>query len=57
MDKMKYKQETIALLIFFAVSLAFAYPVLQKIGNWGIHDWDQHLMYNAVPKNTILEFK
>ena len=54
---MKHKQEIIALLIFFAVSLAFAYPVLQKIGNWGIHDWDQHLMYNAVPKNTILEFK
>ena len=57
MIKIKYKQETIALLIFFAASLAFAYPVLQKIGNWGIHDWDQHFMYNAVPKNTILEFK
>lgn len=54
---MKHKQEIIALLIFFAVSLAFAYPILQKIGNWGIHDWDQHFMYNAVPKNTILEFK
>lgn len=53
---MKFKQEIIALLIFFFVSLAFVYPVFQSIGSWGIHDWDQHFMYNAVPRTTILEF-
>src|SRR3989338_889533 len=54
---MKYKQELIALLLFSLISLAFVYPVFQNIKNWGIHDWDQHFMYNAVPRATILEFK
>lgn len=54
---MKYKQEIIALLIFFAVSSIFVYPIFQNIGNWGIHDWDQHFMLNAMPRETILEFK
>lgn len=46
-----------ALLIFFMISLAFAYPAFHKINNWGIHDWDQHFMLNAMPRETILEFK
>ena len=55
--KMKCKHELIALLIFFILSLIFVYPIFQNIKYWGIHDWDQHLMYNAVSKQTILEFK
>lgn len=54
---MKYKQEIIALLIFFAASLIFVSPIFQNIGNWGIHDWDQHFMLNAMPREAILEFK
>ncbi len=54
---MRYKEEIIALLIFFLAALAFVYPVFQNLGNWGIHDWDQHFMLNAMPRETILEFK
>jgi len=54
---MRHKQKLIALIIFIIISLIFTFPIFQNIKNWGIHDWDQHLMYNAVPKNTILEFK
>src|SRR3989338_7046369 len=54
---MKYKEGLIALAIFFIISLVFVYPIFQNIGNWGIHDWDQHFMLNAMPKETILEFK
>src|SRR3989338_9617391 len=53
---MRCKQELAALIIFLIISVAFAYPVFKNIKNWGIHDWDQHLMLNAVPKETILEF-
>ncbi|MBI2208362.1 hypothetical protein HYU50_02600 [Candidatus Woesearchaeota archaeon] len=53
---MRYKQELAALIIFLIISIAFVYPVFQNIKNWGIHDWDQHLMLNAMPKETILEF-
>jgi len=54
---MRYKQELIALFIFFIISLLFVLPIFQNIKNWGIHDWDQHLMYQGVPRKTILEFK
>ena len=54
---MRYRQELTALLIFSVASLMFAFPVFKNINHLGIHDWDQHLMYNAVPKQTILEFK
>jgi len=45
------------LLIFVILSLLFLFPILRNINNWGFHDWDQHLFYNAVPRRTILEFK
>lgn len=54
--KMMHKNKIVALLIFFIISLIFVYPIFQNIKNWGIHDWDQHLMYNGVPKQTILKF-
>lgn len=54
---MKHKKEFVALLIFFVISLMFVYPVFRNINNLGIHDWDQYLLYNGVPRWTILEFK
>jgi hypothetical protein len=55
--KMKRKEIIAALVIFAAISLIFAHPIFQNLKNWGIHDWDQHLMYNGVPRLALVEFK
>jgi len=53
---MKNKQLMIALIIFIIISSIFLLPIFQNIGDWGIHDYDQHFMYHGVPKETILQF-
>jgi hypothetical protein len=42
--------------LFALLALVFALPIFHQIDNWGIQDWDQHLFYHAVPRQTILEY-
>ena len=37
-------------------TLIYVWPILRTGNNWGVHDWDQHLFYHAVPRTTILEY-
>ncbi len=46
----------IAALIFLAVTVIFTFPIYSKLTNLGIHDWDQHVFYEAVPRATILQY-
>lgn len=45
-----------AALIFLSITLLFCFPLFFVLKNWGIHDWDQHFFYEAVPRQTILAF-
>ncbi|PIN79758.1 hypothetical protein COV16_02525 [Candidatus Woesearchaeota archaeon CG10_big_fil_rev_8_21_14_0_10_34_8] len=45
-----------AILIFLFITLIFSYPIYSRINSWGMHDWDQHLFYEGVPRTSILEF-
>lgn len=45
-----------AALIFLAITVIFTFPIYSKLTNLGIHDWDQHLFYEAVPRTTILQY-
>lgn len=47
----------IAAIIFLIVTLIFSFPIFTVINNLGIHDWDQHLFYEGVPRATILEYQ
>jgi len=42
--------------IFLLLSIIFAYPIFNGITNLGILDWDQHFLYHAVPRETILRY-
>ena len=46
----------IPLVIFVCAASILCRAVFYKIGNWGIDDWDQHLFYHAVPRDTILRY-
>ncbi len=43
-------------LILIVAALAFISPVLSRIHNVGVSDWDSHFFFYAVPVRTILEF-
>ncbi|MEK6921425.1 MAG: hypothetical protein AABX82_06060, partial [Nanoarchaeota archaeon] len=45
-----------AALIFLVITIIFTFPIYSKLTNLGIHDWDQHLLYEAVPRATILQY-
>jgi len=44
------------ILIFCVVSFIFSSPILKNITFWGQMDWDQFTFWNAVPKQTLLEY-
>jgi hypothetical protein len=47
---------TFILLGCIAASLVYVHPIFRQWGNWGIQDWDQHLFYQAVPRDTLLRY-
>jgi hypothetical protein len=51
-----YRREWLVMPLFCALSLICTGPILTHIDYWGPQDWDQHLVYNAVPVRTLLEF-
>ena len=46
----------IALLVFVFLSIIYCHPIFKNINNWGIDDWDQHFLYHAVPRETLLRY-
>ena len=50
------KKHFVALGIFSLLSVVFCAPILHDIYMWGIHDWDQHFFYNAVPRKSLLKY-
>ncbi len=57
MLKKETLQINIYIVFFFAtVALLYTLPIFHHINNWGIQDWDLHLVYNGVPRATILEY-
>lgn len=52
------KRENIfAGLFFLVIALAFAFPIFRNFDHWGIQDWDQHFFYQAVARETFLEYR
>lgn len=45
-----------AALIFALITLLFCYPILTVLHNWGMHDWDQHLLYEGTARESILTY-
>ena len=50
------KQYFIPLVIFFIISIIYAFPVIRNISYLGQMDWDQFTFWNAVPRETILRY-
>ena len=48
------REIALALLLFCTLAVIFTSPILARFDNWGIQDWDQHLFYQAVPRDTLL---
>jgi hypothetical protein len=46
-----------AFLLMALAGLLFVLPVLRNLDYWGVQDWDVSLMYRAVPRATILEYR
>ncbi len=44
------------LVLFTAVAIMFLAPLFQDFHRLGIHDWDQHEFYHAVPRETVLSY-
>ena len=53
---MKINSNITALLIFSLLSLALLFPVFTNIRNFGVGDWDQHFVYNEVPRKTTMQY-
>ncbi|MCA9393570.1 MAG: YfhO family protein [Candidatus Omnitrophica bacterium] len=47
----------LALLVFLFLSVLFTAPIYDNSDMWGQKDWDQFVMWNAVPYRTITEFR
>ena len=45
-----------ASLIFLLITLIFCFPLFFVLQNWGMHDWDQHLMYEGTARESILTY-
>ena len=43
----------IAVLVFSSLAVIFTLPVYENPEKWGQKDWDQFIMWNAVPHKTI----
>lgn len=43
-------------VLFSAVAIMFLAPLFQDFNRLGIHDWDQHEFYHAVPRETVLRY-
>lgn len=53
---LKLGKGSIAILLFFSLSaFIFVHPIFNEFDNWGIHDWDHHVMEHAVERESILE--
>ncbi|MBI5072699.1 hypothetical protein HZA99_02685 [Candidatus Woesearchaeota archaeon] len=50
------KQWKTASLLFLGITLVFGYPLFSVLSNWGMHDWDQHLMYEGTARESILTY-
>jgi len=50
------KQNITPLVLFYIISVLYAFPVLENISYWGTMDWDQFTFWNAVPRDTILRY-
>lgn len=46
----------IAALIFGVITIIFCFPLFGLLSNWGMHDWDQHLMYEGTARESILMY-
>lgn len=46
----------IAFFVFAVLSISYCHPIFKNITNWGIYDWDQHFLYHAVPRETVLRY-
>jgi len=46
----------IAFFVFAVLSISYCHPIFKNITNWGIYDWDQHFLYHAVPRETVLKY-
>ncbi len=46
----------VAAIIFIIITLIFSYPLYSRMNNRGMHDWDQHLFYEAVSRRSVLEY-
>ncbi len=46
----------LAFLVFLFLAVLFTAPVYDNQDMWGQKDWDQFVMWNAVPHRTIREF-
>lgn len=55
--KARRHEYLLAALLLTAASLALTHPILSNTDYWGPQDWDQHLVYNAVPVHTLLQFQ
>lgn len=45
----------LAILVAIAISAAYCAPLFEN-SNWGVQDWDQHLFYHQVPRDTVVEY-
>ena len=44
------------IVLFSAVAIMFLAPLFQDFSRLGIHDWDQHEFYHAVPRETVIRY-
>ncbi len=53
---MKLNKNLLAFAIFSIIALMVVLPIFKNIGNFGVGDWDQHFVYNEVPRKTIIDY-
>jgi len=44
------------LAVFAIIAFLFTLPIFLNIDNWGSQDWDLHTFFQAVPRQTIVEY-
>jgi len=54
--KVKFSNKWFIFSVMAFIAILFTYPIYQNFDQWGQFDWDQHLLYNAVPRKALLEF-
>ena len=57
LTKVVFRSELLVALLFGIIALLYTLPIFKDINNWGIQDWDQHLFFHGVPRQTLVEFR